>query len=252
MYYYKIKEVADMVGVSVRMLHHYDKIGLIKPEAVSPAGYRLYIDKDLERLQQVLFFKELEFSLQEIKDIIYSPNFDRKDALKTQEKLLIKKKERLEEIIEIVKKTLESINGGMKMDKTEMFKAFDMSGIEKEQVKYSEEIKQKYGNTDAYREAEEKTSKYTKEDWDAMQVEGDKLLNNISSLMDNGPEDPAVQKAVGKLRQHITDRLYNCTSVIFRGIGDMYLYDKRISENKEGIAKFLKDAINIYCDNLEK
>ena len=251
MYYYKIKEVADLVGVSVRMLHHYDKIGLLKPEAVSPAGYRLYIDKDLERLQQILFFKELEFSLQEIKDIIYSPSFDRKDALKTQEKLLIKKKERLEEIIKIVKKTLQSINGGMEMDKKEMFKAFDMSGIEKDQVKYSEEIKQKYGKTDAYREAEEKTSKYTKEDWDRMQVEGDEILNKIVSLMDKGSADTKVQKAVGELRQHITDNLYNCTPIIFRGIGDMYLNDKRISENKEGLAKFLKDAINIYCDNLE-
>lgn len=250
--YYKIKEVADMVGISVRMLHHYDKIGLLKPESASPAGYRLYIEKDLERLQQVLFFKELEFSLQEIKDIIYSPNFDRRYALEAQESLLIRKKERLEEIIKIVRKTIKSIDGGLEMDKTEMFKAFDMSEIEKNQEKYAEEIKQKYGNTDAYRESQIKTSKYTKEDWDTMTAEGDRVLNRIISLMDKGPAGPEVQKAVGELKQQITDRLYNCTPVIFRGIGDMYANDKRIVENKEGSGRFLQEAIHTYCDNLEK
>jgi len=243
-----------MVGISVRMLHHYDKIGLLKPESISPAGYRFYSDKDLETLQQVLFFKELEFSLKDIKDIkdiIYSPSFDRQDVLKAQEILLIKKKERLEQIIKMVRKTLQSLNEGMKMDKKEMFKAFDMSGIEKDQENYAEEIKSKYGNTDAYREGQDKISKYTKEDFDRMQVEGDILLNNIADLMDKGSKDMEVQKAVAKLRQHITDNLYHCTPIIFRGIGDMYLHDIRITENKEGLAMFLKDAINIYCDNLE-
>jgi len=250
--YYKIKEVADMVGISVRMLHHYDKIGLLKPESISPAEYRLYSDKDLETLQQVLFFKELEFSLKDIKEIIYSPSFDRQDVLKAQEILLIKKRERLEQIIIMVRKTLQSLNGGMKIDKKEMFKAFDMSGIEKDQENYAEEIKSKYGNTDAYREGQEKISKYTKEDFDRMQAEGDELLNKIAELMDKGSNDMEVQKAVAKLRQHITDNLYHCTPIIFRGIGDMYLHDKRITENKEGLAMFLRDAINIYCDNLEK
>lgn len=249
---YKVKEVADMVGISVRMLHHYDKIDLLKPESFSPAGYRLYTDKDLERLQQILFFKELDFSLQEIKVILDSPNFDRKSALETQEKLLIKKKERLEEIIKSVRKTIKSIDGGIEMNKKEMFKVFDLSQIEKEQEKYAEEVKQKYGNTSAYRESLEKTSNYTKEDWDSLQAEGDKLLNNIAALMDKEPSHPEVQKAVEALKQHITDNFYNCTPVIFRGIGDMYLHDKRIVENKEGLAKFLRDAIHIYCDNLEK
>lgn len=250
--HYKIKEVADMVGISVRMLHHYDKIGLLKSESVSPAGYRLYTDKDLERLQQVLFFKELEFSLQEIKDIMDSPNFDRRHALETQESLLIRKKERLEEIIKIVRKTIQSMDGGKAMDKKEMFKAFDMSAIEKEQEKYAEEIKQKYGNSDAYRESQIKTSRYTKEDWDAIMEEQDRFFSKLVSLMDKGPTDPEVQKAMGELRQQVTNRFYTCTPEIFRGIGDMYVNDKRIVENVEGLAKFLRDAIHAYCDNQEE
>ncbi len=115
--HYKVKEVADMAGISVRMLHHYDKIGLLKPESINTAGYRLYSNKNLDRLQQILFFKELNFPLQEIKIILDSPNFNRKEALKTHRQLLLEKKIRLEKIIQSVDKTIDCIEGGIKMDK---------------------------------------------------------------------------------------------------------------------------------------
>ena len=136
---YHIKKIADMVGISVRMLHHYDKIGLLKPESLSSAGYRLYSNKDVERMQQILFFKELDFSLQDIKSILDSPDFDRKEALKAHKKLLTEKKKRLEEIIKSVEKTIDSIDGGIEMSKNEMFKVFDMEDIKKYRKEYAKE-----------------------------------------------------------------------------------------------------------------
>lgn len=254
--YYKVKEVADMVGISVRMLHHYDKIGLLKPESVSPAGYRLYTEKDLERLQQVLFFKELEFSLQEIKSILNRPDFDKEKALKAHRELLLEKKKRLEKIIETVEKTLDSFKGGILMDKKDMFEGFDMSEIERHKEKYAEEVKQKYGSTQAYQECEKKISGYTKTDWASIQAKNDEIYKKIVALMDHDPASPQVQEAIGEFRQHITDNFYTCTPEILRGLGDLYVQDERFTaffeEYKQGLAGFVREAIHIYCDNLEK
>ncbi|UUZ92112.1 MerR family transcriptional regulator [Paenibacillus sp. P25] len=144
---YMVKEVAGLVGISVRTLHHYDQVGLLKPETVSPAGYRLYTDRDLERLQQILFYKEIGFSLQEIKEILDRPGFDRKQALRSHKEPLLQKKKRLEDIIQTVDKTIDSIEGGTQMEKNEMFEAFDMSAIEEHKAKYAEEARQRYGAT---------------------------------------------------------------------------------------------------------
>lgn len=251
---YKVKEVADMAGVSVRTLHHYDQIGLLEPESVSPAGYRLYTDKDLERLQQILFFKELGFSLQETKDIIDSPEFDRKEAFTAHRRLLIEKKNRLEKIITSLEQTIESIEGGIKMDNKKMFGAFDMTDIERHKERYAEETKKKYGNSDAYRESMEKTSKYKKEDWARIAARSEEIYMKVIENMNKGAAAHEVQEAVAELRQYITDNFYNCTPEIFRGLGDLYVADERFTVNidkyKPGLARFLKEAMRIYCDNL--
>jgi len=253
--YYKVKEVADMVGVSVRTLHHYDQIGLLKPESESPAGYRLYADKDLEKLQQILFFKELDFNLQEIKEIIGRPGFDRGHALRAHKELLIEKRERLERIIQSVEKTIDSIEGGKEMSNKEMFDGFDMSQIEKHKQKYAEETKEKYGNSDAYKESMKKTSKYKKEDWARITAKGDEIYKRIAANMEKGPTDPEVQRSVADFRQYITYSFYNCTPEIFRGLGDLYVNDERFTANidkyKEGLAVFLREAMIYYCDNLK-
>jgi DNA-binding transcriptional MerR regulator len=253
--YYKVKEVADMAGVSVRTLHHYDQIGLLQPEAVTPAGYRLYTDKNLERLQQILFFKEIGFTLQEIKSMLDSPGFDRTQALRAHRELLLAKKKRLEEIIRTVEKTLSSIEGGIDMDKEEMFDAFDMSEIKKHQEKYAEEARRMYGK-EIVEETEKRTSAYTENDWAAIMARWGEIYHKIIAVMDRGPADPQVQEAVGELRQHITDNFYTCTLEIFRGLGDLYVEDERFTANidkyKEGLSKFLREAMHIYCDNQEK
>jgi DNA-binding transcriptional MerR regulator len=253
---YKVKEVADIAGVSVRTLHHYDEIGLLRPEFVSGNGYRFYIDKSLERLQQILFFKEIGFNLEEIKEILDSPGFDRKKALESHKELLLKKKERLEKIIGTVEKTINSIKGEKNMKKKDMFKGFDMSEIEEHQKKYADEAKQKWGNTDAYKESARKTARYTKEDWARIQSRNNEIYQKFIDNMAQGPAGEKVQEAVAEWRQNITDNFYNCTPEIARGLGEMYVSDPRFTANidkfKEGLAAFMRDAINIYCDKLAK
>ncbi|AWB29630.1 MerR family transcriptional regulator [Clostridium botulinum] len=254
--HYKIKEVADMAGISVRMLHHYDKIGLLDPESVSDAGYRLYSDENLDRLQQILFFKELNFPLQEIKIILDSPNFNKKEALETHKQLLLEKKIRLEKIIQSVDKTISSIEGGIKMNKKEVLGAFDMTEIEEHQKKYSEEVKNKYGNTSAYKESNEKTSKYTKEDWNNIMKDWDIIYKKLANLMDKNPDDKEVQEYIHQFREHISKNFYDCTPEIFRGLGELYVNDERFTANidkyKTGLSKFLREAINVYCDNIKE
>lgn len=248
--YYKVKEVADMVGISVRMLHHYDKIDLLQPEFINQAGYRFYSNSDLERLQQVLFFKELDFNLQEIKSILDNPDFDKMQALKSQHELLLEKKKRLEKIINTVEKTIYSIEGEIKMDNKEMFGAFSMIDIERHKEKYAEEAKEKYGDSDAYKECNKKTAKYTKEDWSTISGEADNIMKKLVLLMDIDPRDSQVQEVVEEYRQYITKNFYQCTREIFRGLGELYVTDERFTANfdkyKPGLAQFLSDAIKFY------
>jgi MerR family transcriptional regulator, multidrug-efflux activator len=245
---YLIKEVAELAGVSVRTLHHYDNIGLLVPETLSPAGYRLYTPVNLERLQQILFFKEIGFTLQQIKEILDDPKFDRKQALLEHKVFLEKKIERFLEMVQTVEKTIKSIEGGTNMENKDMFNGFDLSEIEEHQRKYSEEAKQKYG-----KEIVEKTEEKTKEDWVNIQHKTDAIYKKILERIDQGPADPMVQQEVGKWRQLITDHYYDCTLEIFRGLGDMYVADERFTAfyNKydERLATFLRDAMHIYCDN---
>ncbi len=253
---YKVKEVAQLVGISVRTLHHYHQIGLLTPSSITSSGYRLYDDGDLERLQQVLFFKELDFNLSEIKEIIDSPNFDRKHALENHRELLYEKMKRLENIIESVNKTIDVMEGKRVMDNKEMFEGFDISEIEKHKEKYAQETRERYGNTDAYAESQRRTSKYSKEDWARIMERQGEIYNKLAALMDKEPSNLEVQKVIEENRQHITDSFYNCTVEIYRGLGQLYVNDQRFTKNidkfKEGLAKFLSDAIKIYCDNTEK
>lgn len=252
---YKIKEVADFAGISIRTLHHYDHIGLLQPAETTEAGYRLYTKENLERLQQILFFKEIGFSLQEIKEILDRPNFDRKKALENHRELLLKKKQRLETMLQTVQKTIQSLEGGIEMSGQDLFKGFDMSEIEEHQKKYSEEAKQRYGK-ERVEAVEKRTSQYTKEDWARIQATTEDIYRRIAERMDHEPSDPEVQKAVAEWRQFITDHYYDCTLEIFRGLGDLYVDDPRFTKNidkfQPGLAKFLREAMHYYCDQQEK
>ncbi|GGF34177.1 MerR family transcriptional regulator [Halobacillus andaensis] len=249
---YKVKEVADLAGISVRTLHHYDQIGLLSPKKADN-GYRYYSDNDFIRLQQILFFKELDFSLQRIKEILQDPAFDEKQALKQHKTILLEKKERLDKIIQSIDQSIRTFEGGKEMAHKDRFEPFDMKNIKEHQKKYAIEAEQRWGDTDAYQESARRTSSYTEEDWKKIHEESEEIDGQLVNLMDRSPADAEVQKWIEAKRQHITDHFYECNIEIFRGLADMYINDPRFTKNmnkkKQGYADFLNKAMHIYCDH---
>ncbi len=213
------------------------------------AGYRIYSDEDLERLQQILFCRELGFSLHEIKEIMDSPGFDRRQALLDHRKLLEERQERLGRLIQSVDRTLDSMERGIEMDKKDMFDGFDQS-------KYEEEARRRWGHTDAYKESMRRTKQYTEADWAAIKEEGRQVHEGIAALMERDPSDPAVQELVARHHRLINDRFYPCSAEAFRGLGDLYVQDERFKATydnaRPGMASFMRAAMHAYCDTLEK
>lgn len=251
--FYRIKKVSDIAGVSVRTLHYYDHIDLLKPTRVDEAGYRQYSDADLIRLQEILFFKELGFGLSEIKEILDQPGYDRRDALLTHKQILREKNLRITRLIRTVDKTLDSMNGGSVMDNDDMFGAFDEAVIKE----YKEEACERWGETDAYRESERKTAKYTKADWERTGAESGDIYIKIADLMETGkePSDSEVQEQTKRWFDHLCKNFYTCTPEIFRGLADGYVQDERFTANidkfRPGLASFLSQAMKIYADSIE-
>ncbi|MDO8670513.1 MAG: MerR family transcriptional regulator [Dehalococcoidia bacterium] len=247
---FTVKTVADMAGVSVRTLHHYDHIGLLKPAAVSCSGYRLYSEAELEGLQQVLFFRELDFGLHDIKDILDCPGFDRREALVAHKQLLLEKQNRLARLISSVDSTIEAIERGTEMDKGSMFEGFDAAKEEE----YRKEVRERWGNKKVD-ESIRRTSRYLKADWAVIGVESNEINQAMASLMGSDPGDPEVQKWIGKWYRLINDRYYTMTPDIFRGLGDGYVGDSRFTafydKVKPGLAMFMRDAMHVYSDHLE-
>lgn len=248
---YTVKAVADLAGVSIRTLHHYDEIGLLKPATVSYSGYRHYTDPDLERLQQILFFRELGFSLQEIREIVDSPSFDKRQALQSHKQLLLEKQRHLQALIDSVDQSIEALERGTSMDKKAMFEVFGDSKLEE----YREEAKARWGHTDAWRQSEERSSRYNKQDWEKIKANMQSISENVAALMDRDPSDPQVQEQVGRWYHHINDYFYTVTPEIFRGLGDMYVADPRFTATyekvKPGMAQFMQQAMHVYADGLE-
>jgi DNA-binding transcriptional MerR regulator len=240
----KINEVAKLTGISVRTLHYYDEIGLLHPSEITEAGYRLYDGQALERLQQILFFRELSFPLKEIKSILNNPAFDKHRALENHKKLLLLRRSRLNDLIALVDNTL-------KGDYDMSFQEFDQSEIENAQKKYAQEAKERYGGTDAYAESEHKTKGYGKEDWSRINTEAEEIYRDFAASMDKEPFAPEVQKLVADWQAHITKNYYNCTKEILAGLGEMYVADARFTESIDkhgkGLAAFMSRSIAYYC-----
>lgn len=242
----KINEVAKLTGITTRTLHYYDEIGLLKPSQITDAGYRLYDENNLSELQQILFFRELNFPLNEIKEIMTNSEYDKTEALKKHKELLLKKRERIDRLVTLVENTI-------KGDGEMSFKEFDMTEIESAKKKYAKEVKERFGNTEAYAESEEKAKKYGKEQWKEIDAESKKLLKAFADNMDKTPDSEEVQKLVKEWQDFITKSFYRCTNEILQGLGIMYVEDERfkknIDSNGEGTAEFISKAIEIYCLN---
>lgn len=245
---YKINEISKITGISPRMLRHYDKLDLLRPNKSNENNYRIYTDEDLCKLQEILFFKELDFSLEEIKIILKNPNYDRTEAFSHQKTILLKKIDRLNEIVLSLEDSINKIRKEQKMSEKN-FKSFSMEEIEK----YQNEVKELYGNTNAHKEYKEKTKDYKKDDFDKIQQEMNKKLESIAIYMIKGFDSKEVQGAIHEYREYINTNFYNCTIDIFRGLGELYISDKRFSENidkiRTGLSEFLEKAIKFYCDN---
>ena len=253
---YKVKDVCKLSGVSARTLRYYDSIGLLTPDEVADTGYRYYSDENLVRLREIMLLKELDFSLDEIGWLIESPTSDKKRIYSLQKQIIREKAKRLESIIGLLDSLLGEGDEFMKGEKKDMFKAFDYSEIEKHQKMYEHEVKEKYGNSDAYRQSAQKTEKYSKEDMKIIIEKGGRIFTDISKLMDRNPDDKEVQGLVQEWRDHISSSFYECTIDIFAGLGQMYVVDDRFTENidkiKPGLASYLSRAIEIYCGRNEK
>ena len=247
---YTVKTVAHLASVSVRTLHHYDQIGLLKPSSTSPAGYRLYAEADLERLQQVLFFRALGFGLQEISAIVNSPGFDRMEALRAHRRYLVEKQKRLGELVDLVDRTIASMEKETPMTDQDKFAGFDDATL----AEYREEARQRWGDTEAFQDSERRAASYSKADWDAIKAEGEEITLALANLMDRDPADPDVQQWVARHHRQIDDRFYTCTPEVYRGLGDMYVDDARFTafydRVKPGLAPFLRDAMHVYADTL--
>ena len=247
---YSVKAVAGLAGVSVRTLHHYDAIGLLAPAQVTAAGYRQYSDSDLERLQQILFFRELGFELAAIKQILDRPGYDRQAALTTHRELLMKKRERLETLIRSVERTLDAYERNTPMDKQAMFEGFDEAQL----AEWKEEAAERWGR-ERVEDSHKKWNRLSKQEQKDLIAAGHAADRALAEMMPLGPADPRVQAHVAASRKAITDMFYECTLEIFRGLGEMYVEDPRFMARYEqvrpGLAVFLRDAIRIYCDREE-
>lgn len=237
-----VNQVSKLSGVSIRTLHYYDTIGLLHPTEVTGAGYRLYDEAALERLQQILLFRELEFPLKEIKGILDAPNFDRNKALEQQIKLLALKKEHLENLINFARGI--KMLGVKHMD----FTVFDTKKLDE----YSKRAKEQWGKTEAYKEYEEKSKGWTEDTEKNIVNEFMKIFVVFGSMKEKDPADAAVQEQVKKLQDYITEHFYNCTTQILSGLGHMYNAGGEFTENidkagGEGTADFTAKAIEIYC-----
>lgn len=240
-----VKDVSELTGVSIRALHYYDRIDLLRPTQITEAGYRLYDDKAMEKLQMILLFRELRFPLKEIKMILDNPSFDRGKALEQQIELLTLQKEHIEDLINLARGIKKAGVKSM-LD----FDAFDTKKIDE----YAQKAKELWGETPAYREFEEKARYRTKAEEKQLGEAMMDLFREFGRLLDREPGDETVQAQVKKLQDFITENYYQCTPEILSSLGSMYSGGGSMTENIDkaggkGTAEFADRAIKIYCSS---
>ena len=237
-----VNQIAKQTGVSVRTLHHYDAIGLLKPTEITEAGYRLYDADALERLYLIIVYRELGFSLKQIAGILDAPDFDRNRALEEQIALLEEKREQLQNRITFAR--------GLKLTgvKNMNFKDFDHKKLDD----YSAQAKATWGKTEAWKEYEQKSNGRSKETETDLGNDLMGLFAKLGELRDQDPGSDTVQAWVAQLRDFITEHYYTCTKPILKGLGEMYAGGGSMTENIDkaggsGTGAFAKAAIDIFC-----
>lgn len=248
---YTIAQLAKLAGVSVRTLHHYDRVGLLRPSRSATNGYRTYGDAELLLLQQILFFRELEFPLGEIKRIVTAPGFDMAAALTDQRRLLDLKRKRLAGLMRTIDTTLKKITQDKSMEDKDLYGTFS----KEEMDAYTQEAKERWGHTDAWKQSQERTKHWTKEDYKRLAEDGAKFMKVVASHVKEDPASPAVQELMGQ-HYNALRTFYEPNLTMYRGLADMYVADARFTAYHEkfapGLAQFMHEAMYAYCEAEEK
>lgn len=244
---YTVKQLSKLSGVSIRTLHHYDEIDLLKPAGRSEKGYRLYNYTDLFRLQQILFYKELRFSLEEIKNILNDPEFNIRDSLIKQKKMLIMEKSRIASLLITLDKTIKifSNNGETIMDEKEIY-----AGFSDEQIKeYRREVAERWGS-EKLNETENNLKKMPKDKFESVKREGEEIAGALGELIGKDASSAEVQKLIYMHYKNLQN-YYTVTREIYNGLADLYVQDERFRayyENiKPGLAEFISQGMKIFC-----
>jgi DNA-binding transcriptional MerR regulator len=245
---YTVHEVAELAGVSVRTLHHYDQIGLLQPRARTAAGYRLYQEPDLLRMQQILFFRELDFPLLQIKDILDQPGFDQVQALQDHRLRLQAQGERLAQLLRTIDKTiLKLTEADMELSDAELYEGFSQEQIER----YQREAREMY-DPKLVEESNRRVRKMSKAQWNVVKQEGDQVTRKLAELSAQAPGDPEVQQVIARHHAWI-ENFYPCSSEVYRGLGRLYTEHPEFRANydkyRPGLADFMQAAMNYYCDH---
>ncbi|MER6435503.1 MULTISPECIES: MerR family transcriptional regulator [unclassified Streptomyces] len=242
---YSVGQVAGFAGVTVRTLHHYDEIGLLVPGGRSHAGHRRYGDTDLDRLQQILFYRELGFPLDEVAALLDDPEADPRAHLRRQHDLLTARIGKLQKMAAAVEHAMEARTMGIDLTPEEKFEVFG----DKDPEAHAEEAERRWGGTEAYAESQRRAARYTKDDWKRMQAEVASWGERYDALMEAGetPDGERAMDMAEEHRLHITRWFYACSYEMHRGLGEMYVADERFKEFYEsmrpGLAGHLKEAI---------
>ncbi len=240
-----VKEAAELAGISVRTLHFYDEIGLLTPDEVTEAGYRVYSERNLETLQEILFFRELGFSLKQIKEIMSDPAYDRQAALELHRKMLIEKRDRLDQLITTIDKTIQHMKGEIKMTVEEKFQGFDFS-----RNPYEQEARERWGDQ-AVDESKAKLGKMSEAEMKALQDEIHAIYSKLAQLRHGSPESEEAQAAIEEWYRAL-NRFGHYSLEAFKGLGQLYVDDERFTKNidqfGEGLAAFMRDAMAVYAD----
>jgi len=247
---YLVGEVARLSHVSVRTLHHYDAIGLLTPSARSPAGYRQYSGTDLQRLQQILFYRELGFALEEIAEILADPAAGTDDHLRRQHRLLRERRARDAALLGAIEREMEARKMGISLTPEEQFEIFGTDKL----AEYTEEAEQRWGDTEAWKQSQRRTAAYTKEDWMAIKAEADASIAGFAEAIRAGePADGTVAMDLAEThRQHISRWFYDCGYEMHRGLAELYVSDPRyIAEYDKiepGFSGYVHDAMLANAD----
>ena len=248
---YTVKQLSSLAGVSARTLHYYDEIGLLKPSAYGVNGYRYYNEEAVSRLQQILYFRELDFKLEEIVEILSRPDFDRRQTLETHKEALQNRAKRLENLIHTVEKTIDHLKGVQNMRQNELFEGFS----DEKQKEYDDEIRRKYGQ-DATRESDRLWASYSTAQKNRIKLEGKAVYNDLAGAMDENqsPDSSEVQKIVARWHQHLK-YFYEPSVERLRGLGQMYTEHPEFAANLNkvhaGLPEFFNQAIQFYCQGKE-